>query len=48
VHDAVLLQFPDDEHFDSRVQRASEIMAERFSHRVPGVSTSIKAGAFAE
>ena len=48
VHDAVLLQFPDDEHFDGRAQRASEIMVERFSHRVPGVRARIKAGAFAE
>jgi len=48
VHDAVLLQFPDDEHFDGRAQRASEIMIERFSHRVPGVRARIKAGAFAE
>lgn len=48
VHDAVLLQFPDDERFDGRAQRASEIMVERFSHRVPGVRATIKAGAFAE
>lgn len=48
VHDAVLLQFPDDEHFDRRSQRASEIMVERFSHRLPGVRARIKAGAFTE
>lgn len=48
VHDAVLLQFPDDEDFDGRAQRASEIMVERFAHRIPGVRARIKAGAFAE
>ena len=48
VHDAVLLQFPDDEHFDSCAQRASEIMVERFSHRVPGVKARIKAGPFTD
>ena len=48
VHDAVLLQFPDDEDFDGRAQRASEIMVERFSHRIPGVRARIKAGAFTD
>ena len=48
VHDAVLLQFPEDEDFDSHTQRASEIMVERFAHRFPGVKAKIKAGAFAE
>lgn len=48
VHDAVLLQFPDDGDFDGRAQRASEIMVERFTHRIPGVKARIKAGSFAE
>jgi DNA polymerase I-like protein with 3'-5' exonuclease and polymerase domains len=48
VHDAVLLQFPDDEHFDNCAQHASEIMVERFSHRVPGVKARIKAGPFTD
>lgn len=48
VHDAVLLQFPDDENFGDRAQRATEIMVERFSHRVPGVRAIIKSGAFTE
>ena len=48
VHDAVLLQFPDDEHFNRHAERASQIMTERFAHRVPGVSARIKAGAFSD
>lgn len=48
VHDAVLLQFLDDEYFNGRAQRASEIMVEHFAHRVPGVRARIKAGTFAE
>lgn len=48
VHDAVLLQFPDDRDFDGRARRASEIMVERFSHRFPGVRARIKASAFTE
>lgn len=48
VHDAVLLQFPDDGDFDGRALRASEIMIERFAHWIPGVKARVKAGAFAE
>lgn len=48
VHDAVLLQFPDDQDFDGRAQRASEIMAECFARRIAGVRARIKAGAFAD
>lgn len=48
VHDAVLLQFPDDQDFDDRARRASELMAECFARRIPGVKARIKAGAFAD
>lgn len=48
VHDAVLMQFLDDEDFDGRAQRASEIMVERFAHRIPSVKARIKAGSFDE
>ena len=48
VHDAVLLQFPDDKDFNGREQLASKIMVECFSHRIPGVSAKIKAGPFTE
>lgn len=48
VHDAVLLQFPDDGDFERRAQCASEIMVERFTHRIPGVNAKIKAGNFTD
>jgi len=48
VHDAVLLQFPDDEDFGARVKRATEIMVDCFTHRIPGVRARIKAGPFTE
>jgi DNA polymerase I-like protein with 3'-5' exonuclease and polymerase domains len=48
VHDAVLLQFPDDEDFQRRTQRAIEIMVGSFTRRIPGVRARIKAGLFTE
>jgi hypothetical protein len=48
MHDAVLLQFPDDQSFDDRARRASEIMIECFSSRIPGVKAKIKSGDFTD
>lgn len=48
VHDAVLLQFPDDADFARPVERASEIMVHAFERRIRGVTARIKAGDFAD
>lgn len=48
VHDAVLLQFPDDADFARHVERASAIMVHAFERRIPGVTARIKVGNFAD
>ena len=48
MHDAVLLQFPDDARFAANVERASSIMIQAFERRVPGVMPRIKAGEFTD
>lgn len=48
IHDAVLLQFPDDADFSHHAERASAIMVKAFERRIPGVVARVKAGDFAD
>ncbi|MEF2549725.1 DNA polymerase, partial [Aurantimonas sp. E1-2-R+4] len=48
VHDAVLLQLHNDDTFDRRVERASELMIQAFNRRIPTVRARVTAGSFIE
>ena len=48
MHDAVLLQFDDDETFGDRLVQAEALMLDAFHRRCPGISAKVIAGPFAE
>jgi DNA polymerase I-like protein with 3'-5' exonuclease and polymerase domains len=48
MHDAVLLQFDDDETFGHRLVEAEALMLDAFHRRCPGVSAKVTAGPFAD
>ena len=48
IHDAVLLQFDDDNNFDHNVQLAREIMIAAFSRHFPSIDVRVTAGSFVE
>jgi DNA polymerase I len=48
VHDAVLMQFDDDEAFRTNANVATGIMINAFTRRCPGVNVRVTAGAFCD
>ena len=47
VHDAVLMQFTDNEEFESSVERARALMVSTFRHRFPRIEPMVTDGPFA-
>ena len=47
VHDAVLMQFADNEEFESTVERAKALMVSTFRHRFPQIEPRVTDGPFA-
>lgn len=48
VHDAVLMQFRDDDQFDSKVALSKQVMLDAFVRRCPGIRAQISSGSFSD
>jgi DNA polymerase-1 len=47
MHDAILIQFDDDKHYDSKVGQAQKLMENVFSRRCPSIRGRVEASSFA-